>query len=376
MLAGQLFKGVYFDGYTAGRHPVTVALNADHNALVITGEHQGDQAIWPLEDIRLVTKNSQSGELILTVLADTDDEKPRDPARLTLDDDIIIDWILENCTNLKHKDVSRALGEKILKRLVLAVAAVLVVFFFILPRMADTLATLIPIEREIAFGQSVVAQMERFLGGGTLGALHCDGDEGREALETLMDRLTADQPLEYDIVVTVFDHPMVNAFAAPGGQVVLLRGLLEEASGPDAVAGVVAHEIGHVETRDATRLSLRAAGSAGLLSMVLGDFAGAAVVVVIAEQLLSSAYTREAEAAADAFALAMLNTANISSEGFAEFFEFVQMIDSPIDLPEYLASHPAAESREAQARQNAEGQYSTWPSLSEGEWEALQSICD
>jgi len=174
----------------------------------------------------------------------------------------------------------------------------------------------------------------------------------------------------------VFDHEMVNAFAAPGGQVVLMRGLIEAASGPEAVAGVLAHEIGHVENRDATRNALRAAGSAGLLSMVFGDFSGGAIAVVLAEQMLNAGYTREAERAADDFALEAMRRAGVDSAGLASFFEFI--MEKQGDVPKglgYFMSHPPSQARAEKALRVAEGQGETKPVLSAAEWRALQDIC-
>ena len=190
-----------------------------------------------------------------------------------------------------------------------------------------------------------------------------------------MARLSAGTDLEYDVNVTVFDHEMVNAFAAPGGQVVLLRGLLDAASGADAVAGVLAHEIGHVEARDATRNSLRAAGSAGLLSLVLGDFAGGTIAVVLAEATISASYTRDAEFAADRYALDMLSNAHVSSAGLADFFGLVGEIQGDFELPEYLSTHPDTDGRAERARDFAAAQDQTSPVITEAEWQALQNIC-
>jgi predicted Zn-dependent protease len=264
----------------------------------------------------------------------------------------------------------------LLARSALAVGAVVLMLFVILPRMADTLASVIPIEREIAFGKSVIAQMERALGAADLGDLRCNGDEGQAALDRMVARLTEGQDLQYDLNVRVFDHDMVNAFAAPGGQVVVMRGLLEDVSGPDAVAAVLAHEIGHVEARDATRIALRAAGSAGLLSMVLGDFTGGTIAVVLGERMMQASYTREAEAAADVFAIDMLNAAGVDSSGMAEFFDYIgELQGDALQIPEYLSTHPASDARAERARENAETQDATTPVLSDADWQALKGIC-
>ena len=62
-------------------------------------------------------------------------------------------------------------------------------------------------------------------------------------------RLDADARLPYPLRVSVLDHGMANALAVPGGRILIFRGLLEAADNPEEVAGVLAHEIGHVAAR-------------------------------------------------------------------------------------------------------------------------------
>jgi predicted Zn-dependent protease len=265
----------------------------------------------------------------------------------------------------------------LLRRGAWAVVAVALMLFLILPRMADTLASLIPIEREVAFGRAVVSQMESALGAVNMGELDCTSPKGLRALDKLSARLSDGAGLQYALEMRVFNHEMINAFAAPGGQVVIMRGLLEAASGPDALAAVLAHEIGHVEARDATRHALRAAGSAGLLSMVLGDVTGGAAAVLLGERVLRASYTRDAEAEADLFALAMLNRAAVSSTGMADFFDGLARIEAGTTaLPGYFSTHPASTGRAARARDNAAAQAQTRPVLNAADWRALRAVCD
>lgn len=368
--------GSYFDGQHAGRHRVEVTLDEAEGELIVTGPSLSEPLHWPCARLRALADQARDYSLTLTLHAETEDEAPRDPARLTIREPAMSARIREICPDLERRDVHRGTWRKLLTRSALAVGAVVLMLFVILPRMADTLATLIPVEREIAFGKSVVAQMERALGAADLGDLRCRGEAGQAALDRMVTRLTEGQNLQYDLEVRVFDHEMVNAFAAPGGQVVIMRGLLEETTGPDAVAAVLAHEIGHVEARDATRIALRAAGSAGLLSMVLGDFTGGTIAVVLGERMMQASYTREAEAAADDFAIEMLNTANVDTTGMARFFDYVAELQSEMmQLPEYLSTHPASEGRAERARNNAAAQHQTTPVLSEADWQALKGIC-
>ncbi|WP_306155621.1 M48 family metallopeptidase [Roseovarius sp. MMSF_3281] len=367
--------GSFFDGQHAGRHRVEVTLDEAAGELIVTGPSLPEALHWPCARLRALEDLARGYSLTLTLHAETEDEAPRDPARLTINEPAMVARIRELCPDLHKRDLHRGTWRKIWTRGAMAVGAVVLMLFVILPRMADTLATIIPVEREIAFGKSVIAQMERALGAADLGDLRCRGEAGQAALDRMVARLSEGQDLQYDLEVRVFDDGMVNAFAAPGGQIVIMRGLLEDASGPDAVAAVLAHEIGHVEARDATRIALRAAGSAGLLSMVLGDFTGGTIAVVLGERIMQASYTREAEAAADVFALDMLNAAGVDSSGMAEFFDYIGELQGEFQIPEYLSTHPASEARAERARDNAEGQEGTTPVLGEAAWQALKGIC-
>src|SRR2546422_11543762 len=68
-------------------------------------------------------------------------------------------------------------------------------------------------------------------------------------VDAIVARLVVRAPDTYRIRVTIVDHPAVNAFAAPGGHIVVLRGLLERTRTPEELAGVLAHEIQHVYHR-------------------------------------------------------------------------------------------------------------------------------
>ena len=94
----------------------------------------------------------------------------------------------------------------------------------------------------------------------------------------------------------------VNAFAAPGGHVVVLSGLIDEAKSGDEVAGVLAHEIAHVIHRHPMESLVRAMGLAVLAEALSGDGLGGTAAMLLAV----TAYSREAEAEADATAVALL----------------------------------------------------------------------
>lgn len=371
--------GRFFNGESGQR--LDVELSVDTTAQTLKLEHpdlpMGSQ-YWPLDAIRALSDNAREDQLVLSLRADASlDSGLIRTARLSISDPDMVSILTRLCPDLNRRDLPSGTGRKVVTRIGAAVGALALMIFVILPAMANTLANFIPIEREIAYGRTVVNQMERFMGGNRVGGLVCRNEDGVAALEAMTERLTSAADLQYDLDVAVFDHKMVNAFAAPGGHIVMVRGLIDKATSPDEVAAVLAHEIGHVEARDTTRNALRAAGSAGLLALVLGDFAGGSAVVVVAEYTLNASYTREAEAAADVFALEMLEASGTDAGALATFFDSLAGLEgSGPDLPVYLSSHPETIARADAARAFAQGQGRTSPILNKDEWAALQNICD
>ncbi|WP_022702570.1 M48 family metallopeptidase [Pseudorhodobacter ferrugineus] len=375
MIGAAPIAATFFDGQTAQRHPVLVSVTSDGSGLILDLQTGVAPWLWPLTRLRALGDQAVVNALTLTLQSDSDDESPRDPARLVITDPDLMAWVRLSAPQLAKRDVRRGTATKIITRLALAVASIGVIVFVILPRMSDFLADRMPLETEVKFGRAVVSQMKYLLGAGKSGTLACNNPAGEAALNRMASRLMDGQELKYAISFSVLDHEMVNAFAAPGGQIIILRGLLDTSDTAEEVAAVLAHEIGHVEARDPTRLMLRAAGSAGIVSIVLGDVTGGSVIGIIGDQMLQTSYTRKAEAAADEFGLAMLQAAKVDSAAFADFFDKLSGLEDGFVPPEYLSSHPSTSARAARARDFAAAQTGTTPILTDAEWQALKGIC-
>lgn len=168
------------------------------------------------------------------------------------------------------------------------------------------------------------------------------------------------QPGARDIPYTfyVVNIEEINAFAVPGGFVYLNRGLIERTDNLAELAGVLAHEIGHVEARHSAEMLERAqATEAGVMigSILLGvppqGVAGAAVNV--GAQAYFAHHSREAENEADAIAVRILPSAGIDPAGIVTFFK--ELIEerkrSPSQLEQWFSTHPLTEERIANVRE-------------------------
>ncbi len=253
------------------------------------------------------------------------------------------------------------------------------IIFVLVPVIADQLAEYLPPEGERALGDATFEQIRAALGDKDfLPVGICERASGVTALAGMTARLEAQTDLPYPLAVNVLDHGLVNAFALPGGRVVLFRGLIDAADGPDEVAAVLAHEIGHVAARDPARGALRSAGSIGVLGLLLGDFAGGAVVLFLVERLIDANYSRDAEAAADQFAFELLVDAGVQPAALATFFERLQKVQGEsVGILAHFESHPELGDRIAAARSGNTGSAAfERASLDDRDWSNLRRICN
>ena len=372
MIESSPVAGKFFDGSSARAHAVDAHLAERYGAQVLVINGFGtDEVLWPATELREVTDQARDEGIVLSLGQDG-------IARLILPHGEAEDAIRAVAPNLGKRQVSRRMWRNLAVWAGGATAAVLVILFVIIPALSDTLAGMIPPDRETAIGRQALNQISGVLGGGDSESLTCKNEDGVKALEKMTARLTADQDIAYELDIRVFDHGMVNAFAVPGGHVVLFDGLLDAATSAEEVAGVLGHEIGHVVHRDPTRLTLRTAGSVGILGMVFGDFAGGALALVLVERLMSANYSQDAEAAADVYAHRVLAEAGLPAQPFAGFF--LKLKDKYGDsegVMSHLASHPnlAGRADAANAADTIKGQ-SFDPVLTPDEWAALKAICD
>ncbi|MEN8196855.1 MAG: M48 family metallopeptidase, partial [Pseudomonadota bacterium] len=145
---------------------------------------------------------------------------------------------------------------------------------------APLIAAMTPIEVEERIGKSTVEQVSLLFGGFSgIDELTCRRRDGLRALDAMTEQLTAVDDSPYEFKIRVLDIDIPNAFAAPGGYIVIFRGLIDLAESPDEVAGVLAHEMGHVTHRHSMTHLIRAIGFQTLIVPLITGGAMAADVV-------------------------------------------------------------------------------------------------
>lgn len=151
----------------------------------------------------------------------------------------------------------------------------------------------------------------------------CPSEEADAVLDLILQRLSEGMPADrIPMEIHIVDGPEVNAFASLGGHIFLMRGLLEEVQSLEEVAGILAHEVGHVLERHALRQVLRSVGFTVVLS-TLGTVDGRMVGQLreASQSIPLLTYSRDAEREADAWAVRLLQAGHISSEPLTGFFD-------------------------------------------------------
>lgn len=357
--------GQYFDGETATSTEVHVSISPSG----VRFKLRSKWISWPMGKLRYLQDQARDSGMIL-VLVDNNE------ARLIIKDRAATQYLWSLPNELTQWATSSKMKRRVLVWGAGAITSVCLIMFVIVPALSDTLARYIPIEREIALGKYSLKQIEWLVSDGKK-ELTCSGEKGQAALAKMSKRLKDNFETEYPLEVRVFRNKMVNAFAVPGGQIVLFEGLLNAAKSPEEVAGVLGHEFGHSVNRDPTRLSLRSAGSAGLLGLVIGDFAGGFAALALAEALVSASYSQDAETQADVFSHELFARAKLPSARFAEFFKSLASASGgEAGLMSHISSHPDLAGR-AEAAINADvlGDKKFTPVLTPLEWTSLKRIC-
>jgi predicted Zn-dependent protease len=232
------------------------------------------------------------------------------------------------------------------------------------------IARLLPDEAREKLGQQVVASM-------TDNRKICTASPGVDVLDKLVKRLTHASGQKRPFKVVVVDWSLLNAFATPGEQIVLTRGLINKAESADEVAGVIGHEMGHgIEMHPETGI-VRAIGMSAAMELLVGG--GGGTIGNVGMMLAQLSYTRDAEREADEHALRILREAKISPKGFGNFFRRIDAMEGKIPgaktigSVDILRTHPQTDER----RRRVEGvpDYPATPALTSEEWQALREIC-
>ena len=334
-------RGELFDGQVARGRPVEITVEAD--AVRIAGE---DVAPIALPRASIVPDTPVTGvarrlHLPAGIVVETADQAgvtaawPSPPGFGRLGDGLEHYWL-----------ATLAAGA-------LGVTVLWLVVAFALPAAAEPVARSISPEIERAIGKHTLATLDQLYAEPT----ELDAEQRRH----VRGLVTAFMRGEDDISPWRLEFRRMggpNAFALPGNTIVVTDELVTFARNDDELLAVLAHEIGHLRERHATRLVLQQSGIAVLATAVAGDAVGMTfLAAALPAMLLDAQYSRAFEEEADAAAIEQLRRHGRSPKAFADVmrrFAADPRTSEPDDpLFRYLSTHPATEERIRRAEEAA-----------------------
>lgn len=193
--------------------------------------------------------------------------------------------------------------------------------------------------------------------------------QAQDVLEKLVKRIypANSDDAAFSIEVRIIRDPAVNAYAALGGKISINSGLLKHAESPEEVAGVLAHEIGHVQHRHVMEGTIVHMLTAEGINMIFG---GQTSTADWAQYFLNMNFTRSQEAQADEEGLGRLQRTHVDNQAYRHFFERMEKLGA---VPVFLSDHPSNRSRSEMAAKFVN--QATTPILTQEEWKILQGYC-
>jgi Zn-dependent protease with chaperone function len=347
--ASSALRGTrYYDGRNAVAHAVALRWSDGSLSILPTGDEKGELAVWPRGQLTISEPNPD-GQVVVSCKGE--------PGRVITDARTLPEQMAARRMRGRHYVGWIAAGVA-----TLAIGVALVVG---LPAVG---AALVPRSAESQLGDMVETLV--------VGKYRvCGGADGQHALEQLEARLAHAAKITEPVRLVVINSGRINAVTLPGARMIIMRGLLDHVDNADQLAGVMAHETGHIARRDPLVTLFRGLGIRAV-GATLGFNIGFADASSLAGQLVGLSYSREMEREADANGVAYLQANGLRSDGLAAFFA---SMEKPADkksggassVLEFFSDHPRTVDREKRSRGSPLGE----SALTLQQWAAVRAMC-
>jgi len=316
----------YFDGRSARAHPVMLSLDGD--ALLIEGEGVSrrvpcKQVVWP--------ERTRHGVRVAHL---------SDGASIQCNDAGAWDaWTYTGGRPESFVVKAQQSWRWVVASLFLTVAVLAAGFQWGLPWAARKSVAFIPFSVDESIGESALSSVE-----GHLMSPSQLPPEQQARIRAAFDRAVATLPPgtapRYQLL---FRKSKIgpNAFALPGGTMVLTDELVKLVKGDEQViVGVLGHELGHVRQRHGMRMLAQVSALGAVSALVFGDFNGLLAAAPV--WLGQASYSRDAEREADVESVKLMKAAGISPTAMVKFFELIDTYEPEPEAGEAASAPKAA----------------------------------
>ena len=325
-------KAIFFDGESSVKHQATLKLKPTEIEITYFADFNFRKVTWYKEDIHI--PNITTGKKIVLRYGKKFPYQSMELKNNTFCNELLIKYKLDK----KSKKYS-FFTENGFKGVVfgaLSFIGIFVLFYkIILPNIAETAATTIPIEYEQSFGKSI---KESLIANNEVDSVKT------KSLQSFYEKLNYQS--NYNVNLTVVNSAIQNAFATPGGNIVVFSGIIDRMKEPEELAALLGHELTHVNNRHSTKSIFRSLANVIVLSVLLNDVNGiTSLVIDNANSVHELSFSRSLEKEADTEAVNLMLTNYINPEGMLGLLEQLDKLNNGMDIPEFLTTHPVTKNR-------------------------------
>ena len=227
-------------------------------------------------------------------------------------------------------------------------------------------------QQDLEIGQKYAPEVERQMGG------RIDNDALQNYMNSVGQKIAAvSHRRSWEYQFAALEHDSLNAFALPGGYVFITKGMLKELTTEAQLAGILAHEVGHIVARDSAALMSREIGIGILLAAAASQTTsrGTITAAQLTRQIIGLRFSRKDERDADLAGLNYMVRAGYNPNGMIETMQMLERKNTVRPI-EFFSTHPAPANRMTYLRARIEARYRDLPRLKDGKDEYRAAILD
>ena len=330
----ETYKATYYD--SAGRiFPATIVLSSITLSIRFRDEDGMEKDVYWLAD------NIESMEEDATGAAQLRYKNPDgSKERLLVKDQELLKAIKKHFRHQRfvggvyHKTLGKTRNKVIIFFSVL-VAILAIFYFWLVPMIGERIAMKFSKESEIQLGEQMYESVR---------ASSTVDERATEILNEFYKELN--YHIDYPVKITVVKSKEKNAFAIPGGNIVVFDSLLMELKTPEQLAALLGHEASHISERHSLRQLFRKLASNMFIMLLVGNDSGIATFLAEnADALNNLGYSRSLETEADNKGMELMASRSLDTRGMLELMKILQGSAGDEEPNSFLSTHPVFTAR-------------------------------
>ncbi|SDF80284.1 M48 family metallopeptidase [Chitinophaga filiformis] len=324
-----MYKGQYYNHQVAKAIPVSVQVFSESLLLDYTREGMPPQKLqWLFSEISIQVSDRNFIRINYT---------GEQAGTLEVNDPVFVKAFLKNYKHTRGaglQELALRGGYRVgVIALLILIGILLSVHFFILPWVADKVVDQLPRSFDKEIGIAARNSMQEKI-----------DTAGSALLTKFAAQMKWDTP--DSLVFTVVPSGIENAYALPGGYVMVYTGLLKKLHTKEELAALLSHEVAHVTRRHSVRKLCRDMSTSLLVSVLISDVGGiAGALYSNASAVYSLTYSRKYEEQADITGLETMRRNQIDQQGMVKLMQELKKLDHLMKVPEFISTHPLTDNR-------------------------------